>query len=115
MKGAYKIMSNIQCGVQTCAHNKSGGCFAATLNIGGIGAINATQTCCGSYLNNQVYGNLVGYGTLKSQPLSIGCSAGNCKHNDGGTCVRPGGISVNNSTAISCVNTDTECDSFENQ
>lgn len=104
-------MSNIQCSVMDCAHNRSGGCYAATLNIGGKSAVTSSQTCCGSYLNNRVYGNLADFGASGVQPKIIGCNASKCKHNSSGVCSL-NGIVVTNCT-VDSIHGETQCDSFE--
>ena len=77
-------MAYISCSVSSCSNNKSGSCYASSVNIGGKGATSECDTCCGSYLNSTVYSN-------------------NCTLN---------GINVGSSTNAKYY-TETECLSFE--
>ena len=104
-------MACINCSVDTCGYNKSGICHATGgVNIGGRGAENECETCCGSFLNSNVYSNLSDSSGV-SEAKYIVCSADKCMHNTGGGCELDS-ILVGAQTTAKYY-TETECLSFE--
>ena len=104
-------MAYISCSVSTCGYNKKGTCHSSGgVNIGGRGATNESETCCGSFLNSNVYSNFSSSGAL-SEASYIACSADTCRHNSSGGC-QLGSIQVGAVTNAKYY-TETECLSFE--
>lgn len=104
-------MSNVSCGISSCAHNKSGTCYSTSLNISGANATNSTETTCVSYLNGESYSNIANV-VSDSKPVNyISCSAVNCKYNYNGSCSSNAINVVNNRTTNAY--SDTQCASFE--
>lgn len=104
-------MPNVSCGIASCAHNKSGICYATSLNISGANATNATETTCASYMNGASYSNIANL-VSDSRPVNyVSCSAINCKYNYNGSCSNNSINVMNNS--INNVYSETECASFE--
>lgn len=104
-------MAYISCSVSSCGYNKSGMCHSTGgVNIGGRGATSECETCCGSFLNSNVYSNLA-YTEALGEANSIACSADTCRHNTGGSC-HLNSIQVGSVTQAKYY-TETECLSFE--
>ena len=62
-------MTNLQCGVDTCANNAQGCCCLPGIDVGGAHACRCGDTCCRSNPNSH-----------------ISCSAKTCAYNEGGLC-----------------------------
>ncbi len=104
-------MPDVNCSVQSCAHNKNGSCYATAMNITGNSATNSVGTCCGSYLDNVSYSNIANL-VSDNRPVNyVLCSAENCKFNYNGGCSRDQIDVTRNSTMN--FDTDTECADFE--
>ena len=104
-------MPNVSCNIADCAHNKSGICYATSLNISGPNATNATETTCASYMNGASYSNIANM-VSDSKPVNyVSCSAINCKYNYNGSCSNNAiNVFTNSSGSIY---SNTECASFE--
>lgn len=51
-------MTKINCSVNNCSHNEKGICYANRVNVGGKGAKDPCDTCCGSFLDKANYSKL---------------------------------------------------------
>lgn len=105
-------MTKINCNVEECSHNSSGSCHADRVNVGGKSAVNNEQTCCGSYLNSLLYGNLTNSTTSSSQCDCLVCHVKSCEHNDNSLCNLES-IEVGGQNAS--IYTETNCNSFESR
>ena len=106
-------MHSIRCSVESCSYNKYQECNARVIQVGGKGAQECKQTCCGTYLNCGVYSNLAEYTEARDNVEAILCRVDTCVHygNDHCTldCIQVGcGERVD-------IYTETECQSFERQ
>lgn len=103
-------MADIKCSVSSCGNNDCGTCYACGVHIGGQSACEKSGTCCDSFIHSaQGFNNSI---INSSTPAySIACKAGNCKHNASGSCTL-NSINVGSPTNAT-VNSDTQCQSFE--
>ncbi len=51
-------MTKVHCSVTNCSYNNDRVCYAQRVAIGGQGAVEDEATCCGTFLNQDVYSNL---------------------------------------------------------
>lgn len=103
-------MSKISCDVCSCSHNKENKCYSNRVNIGGKSADKDMQTCCGSFLNNLLYGELTNNVNSGGLCDCLVCYVDTCKHNCNHLCdleeIHVHGPSAN-------LYEETNCDSFE--
>ena len=105
-------MARIECNVEKCSHNESGCCYADRVNIGGISAKSEEGTCCGSYLNSLLYGNLTNCSSSSGSCDCLVCNVESCKHNENCLCNFDSiQVSGNNPE----IYTETKCESFQNK
>jgi len=104
-------MAKISCNATNCSYNNSRSCYAGNISIGGLGATENRSTCCGTFLNSDVYSSLSNSTQYKKDVVSIGCSVATCKYNENQKCSLDS-IDVNGSKNTSFY-TETECGSFE--
>jgi hypothetical protein len=94
-----------------CSHNKSGACFSNRVNIGGNGATESSTTCCGSFLDEKLYGSLTNNVENNGGPCDcLVCSVETCSHNENCLCNLS---SIDVSGFNSRIYEETSCDSFE--
>ena len=79
-------MNKINCSVNNCCHNSTGVCYANRINVGGEGASNANETCCGSFLDKQHYSTLTNNTNTDGPCDCIVCSAETCTYNNNKLC-----------------------------
>lgn len=104
-------MTVVNCKVEECSHNEGGCCYADRVNIGGKSAVDDEQTCCGSYLNSLLYGNLTNCATTESGKCDcLVCYVKSCQHNENSLC-NLADIEVGGQNAS--IYTETRCNSFE--
>lgn len=106
----------IKCTVSNCSHNKSEVCYADRINIGGTCSKKCDDTCCGSFLDKHLYGNLTNSAcsnsSMKGEPCDcIVCSVETCKFNSQSLCSL-GSIKVGSDTEVQLY-TQANCKSFE--
>lgn len=105
-------MNKINCDVNNCSHNKSGVCFSNRVDIGGQGATNSYDTCCGSFLDRKHYSTLTNNTNSNGSCDALICKAFTCKYNENTICTLPSiNVSKVNNTAV--LYSETFCDSFE--
>ena len=104
-------MTKVKCGVDTCSYNQQGGCYVSEINVGGKGATNEALTCCGTFLNKQVYSNLAGYTCMRGEADTVLCRVDTCKHNGEGLCTLKE-IQVGAKGGAN-IYTETECLSYD--
>ena len=104
-------MPNISCSVESCSYNKNHECNARVIQVGGKGAEECKQTCCGTYLNCANYSNLAQYTDNRETVEAILCRVDTCVHYGDDHCMLDS-IEVGCSERVD-VYTETECDSFE--
>ncbi len=105
-------MEKINCNVSNCSHNCSGVCYSNRVDIGGTSACSSNGTCCGSFLDESLYGNLTSNTNSSSKCNCLVCSAENCVHNKNKYCTLS---AITVSGLNSRVYSETECASFEMQ
>lgn len=99
----------INCAVNNCSHNNSGTCFSNRVNIGGEGAIEDFDTCCGSFLDKRNYGSLSNNTNGTACCDCLVCKANNCTYNSNNLCQLD---SINVSGSGVNLYTETNCESF---
>lgn len=104
-------MHNIQCSVVNCSYNRNSECNAHTIQVGGKGAEECKETCCGTFLNSASYSNLAQYTDGRETVEAIMCRVDTCRHYENEHCRL-------DSIKVGCleradVYTETECESFE--
>ncbi|MPQ44703.1 DUF1540 domain-containing protein [Clostridium tarantellae] len=102
-------MQKINCTINTCSHNNSGICYANRVDIGGFGAKTDCNTCCGSFLSQNIYGNLTNNTNDSSHCTALVCKVNTCTYNDNSLCNLPS-ITVTGHNPIAY--TETNCSSF---
>lgn len=105
-------MTRINCSVNNCSHNSSNVCHANLIKIGGNGSETSSDTCCSSFLNKQLYGNLtnsVNAFSNSNQCDALVCNVATCSHNSNNLCTL-NNISVNGH--LVSLYTETSCGSF---
>lgn len=106
-------MHTISCSVETCSYNKDHECNARVIQVGGKGAQECSQTCCGTYLNCGVYSNLAQYTEARETVEEILCRVDTCVHYNQDHC-KLESIQVGAGERVD-IYTETECQSFEKQ
>ena len=99
-------MNKINCNVENCSHNSTGICYANRINVGGKGATDAYETCCGSFLDKRHYSTLTNNTNADGPCDCIVCSAENCTYNNNKLCyaetIQVSGDNVNMYTEAMC-------------
>ena len=106
----------IKCTVDNCSHNKSEVCYSNRIDIGGSCSKESCDTCCGSFLNKNHYGdltnNIFSNSTIENSPCDwIVCSAITCKFNDASLCTLES-INVGSNKEVQLY-TEANCISFK--
>ena len=104
-------MPKINCSVESCSYNQEHECHAHVIQVGGKGAQDYKQTCCGTYLNCASYSNLAQYTSNRGEVEEILCRVDTCAYYGNDHCTLQG-INVGCSECVD-VYTETECQSFE--
>ena len=107
-------MNKIECGVGKCSHNRDSLCFAKRVNIGGKSLEGQNVACCGSFLNEILYGDLSNSVGEEIQPCdSLICHTKSCRNNDNSNSLCSlDSIQVNANVNITNY-AETGCSSFE--
>ena len=106
-------MQKINCNVDNCSHNNSGVCYSNRVDIGGLNASSDSGTCCGSFLNKALYGDLSSStNSSNSECDCLICKAETCTHNCNTLCNLD---SINVSGNNPQLYTQTNCESFESK
>ena len=79
-------MNKINCNANNCSHNSNGVCYANRINVGGQGATEACETCCGSFLDKKHYSTLTNNTNADGPCDCIVCTAEKCTYNDNKLC-----------------------------
>lgn len=89
---------NLNCSATNCGHNNCGLCYAGAINVSGSSATTTSNTCCSSFVeqDNGSFTNCANCTCTKTE--HIRCEAGNCSHNEGGSC-KAGSVQINAQTA----------------
>ncbi|MBE6071022.1 MAG: DUF1540 domain-containing protein [Clostridium butyricum] len=103
-------MQKINCDVNICSHNKEGICYSNRVDIGGVSASTSSGTCCGSFLNKNLYSDLTSNTNSQGKCDSLVCTAETCSYNENKLCTLS---SINVSGSRSQIYTETECSSFD--
>lgn len=103
-------MQKICCDVTNCSHNSGGECYADRVNIGGDGASEGKATCCGSFLDVQLYSNLTNCSSCGEKGTALVCKATECTYNKNKLCTLD---SIQVSGGPSNLYSETYCASFE--
>lgn len=104
-------MPSISCSVVSCSYNKDHECNAHAVQIGGKGACDYKQTCCGTYLNSASYSNLAQYTENREDVETILCRVDTCAYYGDDHCTLDR-IEVGSSERVD-IYTETECQSFQ--
>lgn len=102
-------MTNLRCGVKTCANNFSYKCCLPRVDITGKTASDCGSTCCSSFGEKGMYGKNSMSAYEAEAATEIGCDAVNCVHNSNNVCTA-GTVAIAGRKATKCY--DTECDTF---
>jgi hypothetical protein len=80
-------MSKINCSVTNCSHNDEHTCFANVVNVGGKSAKKDCDTCCASFLDDNIYNDLTSNINMHGDECrSITCNVGTCTYNSDNLC-----------------------------
>lgn len=104
-------MPRISCSVENCSYNQAQCCCANIVNIGGKGAQDNCDTCCGSFLNNLGYSNLAQYTNNRGGLDAILCRVDTCAYHADEHCTL-NEIEVGSSEEVD-IYTETDCRSFK--
>ncbi|MDO5520669.1 MAG: DUF1540 domain-containing protein [bacterium] len=105
-------MTQVQCSVDTCSYNKDHNCYMNPIKVGGKGAPDENDTCCGSFLSQRGYSNLAEYTSSRGAADTVACDVNSCKFNNNCRCQKDA-IEVNG-TRDTIYYTETNCGSYEN-
>ena len=103
-------MAEINCSVNNCSHNKSGVCYSNRVNIGGLNSCCSEDTCCGSFLDKNLYSDLTNNTNASGSCDALICKVGNCKYNCNSLCDLPC-ISVDGDDVK--IYSEAHCQSFQ--
>ncbi|MBC8580881.1 MAG: DUF1540 domain-containing protein [Zhenhengia sp.] len=106
-------MTKVHCSVTNCSYNNDRVCYAQRVAIGGQGAVEDEATCCGTFLNQDVYSNLAEHTEYKSPCLSVTCSVATCTYHADHQCTL-NSIDVDGS-GHAAIYIETCCSSFKPQ
>ncbi|MBE6022207.1 MAG: DUF1540 domain-containing protein [Cellulosilyticum sp.] len=104
-------MPSISCNVVSCSYNQDKSCNARVIQVGGKGAQESSQTCCGTFLDSANYSNLAQYTDNRETVEAILCRVDTCVYYRDDHC-KLDHIQVGCSERVD-VYTETECDSFQ--
>ncbi|GAB6167637.1 DUF1540 domain-containing protein [Clostridium carnis] len=105
-------MQKINCNVNNCSHNNSGICYSNRVDIGGKNSNSDCATCCGSFLDKQLYSDLTNNTYSAGECDCLVCKVESCAHNCNNLCdLNSIDVSGNNARIYS----ETNCSSFEKQ
>lgn len=107
-------MKKISCSVTNCAHNCQDTCYANRVNIGGQGAKNTEETCCGSFLDKRHYSILINNASEGKNSSNacdcLICDVATCTYNNNKLCnadvIQVSGENVN-------LYIETKCSTFK--
>ena len=105
-------MTKINCSVNNCSHNEKETCYANRVNVGGSGAKNPHDTCCGSFLDKSNYSKLTNNTNSKGACDCLVCEVETCEYNNNKLCsaetISVSGNDVN-------IYTETNCSTFKSK
>lgn len=104
-------MACVKCNVENCSYNENCSCHAPSIQVGGKGACQCGETCCGTYMNQSAYSNIAQFTNNRSDVQNIMCRVDTCVHYDNEHCTL-NTIQVGSSEPVDTYS-ETECDSFE--
>ncbi|MBQ1274267.1 MAG: DUF1540 domain-containing protein [Cellulosilyticum sp.] len=104
-------MPSISCSVVSCSYNKDHSCNAHVIQVGGKGACECSQTCCGTYLDCANYSDLAQYTDNRETVEAILCRVDTCAYYGNDRCMLDS-IQIGATERVN-VYTETECQSFE--
>lgn len=106
-------MNKVNCNVNTCSFNNNNCCYASRVNIGGIGATDDDDTCCGTFLDKSHYSDLTQQATTENGNTAVVCKVNTCKNYSNHLCMLQ---SINvDGTSEPKIYTETYCSSFESK
>ena len=79
-------MTNLQCGVDTCANNAQGCCCLPGIDVGGAHACRCGDTCCRSFHPKSEGAQNSARHDVPNPNSHISCNAKTCAYNEGGLC-----------------------------
>lgn len=103
-------MAKINCAVHDCSHNKSGTCYANSVDIVGNSAQTSSDTCCGAFLSKLHYSELTNNVLSSGSCDSLKCTVETCAFQDNKLCTLDN-IQVSGENAE--YHTQTACVSFK--
>ena len=105
-------MNKINCSVNNCSHNEKGACYANRVNVGGKGAKDSCDTCCGSFLDKVHYSKLTNNTNSNGSCDCLVCEVETCGYNNNKLCsaetISVSGNNVN-------IYTETNCSTFKSK
>lgn len=78
-------MTNLECTVSTCLHYSDNYCCKQTIIVDGTSAVNAQDTCCGSFDEN-TDGSFKNIFKTPESRLEVDCEAVQCVYNEDRHC-----------------------------
>ncbi|PHV70731.1 hypothetical protein CS063_09390 [Sporanaerobium hydrogeniformans] len=106
-------MTQVNCAVKGCSYNHNEICYAKRVAIGGKGSTEIKGTCCGTFLNEDVYSNLAEHTDYLSPCDAVTCTVAICRYNAENLCQLQA-IQVSGAEETSLY-TQTDCLSFKKQ
>ena len=108
-------MNKINCDVTNCAYNREQCCKASAVNIDGVGANTESETCCGTFVDENKNGGANLSNSCSNEDCSsLNCDVMNCKHNENCSCSLSE-IEVCGCENNTCSCEETCCSSFEEE
>lgn len=102
-------MTNLDCTVKTCTHNKDKCCCLEEIHVSGKGALNSDMTCCNSFYETKSTVSNRAEGT-PAKATGIKCDVENCTYNQHHYCTADS-VDITGSNACNCG--QTECSTFK--
>ncbi|WP_322382011.1 DUF1540 domain-containing protein [Clostridium perfringens] len=96
-----------------CSHNKENICFSNRTNVVGKNSDKECDTCCASFLDRAIYGNLTNNTYDEGEPCScLVCKVNTCRYNENELCSLN---SINVSGSDVKLYSETNCESFSRE
>ena len=103
-------MEKINCDVSNCSHNKSGVCYSNRVDIAGMTSSTSNDTCCGSFLDRQLYSDLTNNTNTAGRCDALVCKVETCTYNCNNLCELP---SINVGGHNVKIYSEAHCESFK--
>lgn len=104
-------MTNLDCSVVNCLHNRDNTCCLDSIHVDGSGAKVTEETCCKSFTKKGANASM-NCASEPKKPTDVACDAVDCIYNEECRCDAEH-IGIAGRDACSC--TQTECASFRSK